>query len=135
MIGKTSIELNIWENINDRKRFANDLQKNGLIKNFETKFRTKDGEIKNGLISAVMIELDNKPHILSITRDITKLKQTEEELAKYRNHLEQLVKDRTQEIDEKNKKLSEQMKIFVGRELKIKELQNKIEKLTNKSST
>jgi hypothetical protein len=58
--------------------------------------------------------------------DITNRIKGERKLQKYRNHLEQLVDERTKEIDEKNKKLLEQMKIFVGRELKIRDLENKI---------
>jgi len=61
-----------------------------------------------------------------------KLQDTNEELSKHRNHLEELVKERTAEVEEKNRKLSEQMKIFVGRELRIKDLESKIRTLKRK---
>ncbi|MDA3906213.1 MAG: PAS domain S-box protein [Bacteroidales bacterium] len=132
VIGKASTELNIWANPSDRNKLIAGLQANVLVENLEAKFRTKNGELKDGLMSANIIELNNEPHILSITRDITERKKAEEELAKYREHLEELIKERTQEVDEKNKKLSDQMKIFVGREIKIRDLENKIKGLQGK---
>lgn len=76
---------------------------------------------------------DGKPLQMSGTHlDITKQMQAQEELRKHRDHLEQLVKERTAEVDEKNKKLSDQMKVFVGRELKIRDLENRIKALGGK---
>lgn len=70
---------------------------------------------------------EGKPLRISGTHlDITKQMQGQEELRKYREHLEETVKQRTAEVDEKNKKLSDQMKVFVGRELKIKDLEMRI---------
>lgn len=76
---------------------------------------------------------DGKPLQMSGTHlDITKQMQAQEELRKHRDHLEQLVKERTAEVDEKNKKLSDQMKVFVGRELTIRNLENRIKALGGK---
>ncbi len=63
---------------------------------------------------------------LSSGEDITERKQIEEELEKYRADLEQMVAQRTKELNHKNKELDDALKVFVGRELSIKELQNKI---------
>jgi PAS domain S-box-containing protein len=132
VIGKTSLELNIWENLTDRNKLVSGLLKNGYVENFEAKFSTKKGEIKNGLMSAAVIELNRIPHILSITRDITERKMVEEELAKHREQLEDLIKERTRELEEKNKKLDNAMKVFVGRELTIRDLEKKIRMLQGK---
>ena len=73
---------------------------------------------------------DEAKHLLiSIGEDITERKQTEEELEKYREHLEELVKERTKEIEDKNKILERTNKAFVGRELRMKELKKEIKKL------
>jgi len=71
VLGKTSIEINIWKNPDDRLKLLVGLKDNGIVENFETEFCAKNGDIKNGLMSATVIELDGKSHILSITRDIT----------------------------------------------------------------
>ena len=65
-------------------------------------------------------------------QDITDRKLAEVELAKHRNHLEEMVNERTKELDEKNKKLDNAMKVFVGRELTIKKLQDRIRALEGK---
>ena len=41
---------------------------------------------------------NDKPHFLMLVDDITERKQAEEELMKYREHLEELVKDRTEDL-------------------------------------
>ena len=60
-------------------------------------------------------------------------KQAELKLAKYRDHLEELVKERTKEVEEKNKKLEEFNELFMDRELRIKELKDKVKELEKKN--
>lgn len=73
---------------------------------------------------------DSTKHLLiSIGEDITERKQTEAELEKHRENLEELVKERTQELEDKNRALERTNKAFVGRELRMKELKEEIEKL------
>lgn len=87
ILGHTSKELNIWQDIANRDYFISTLKKNGIIEDFETKFRTKSGKIIDALVSSVVIELDNIPHILSITRDITYRKKVENELRESKEQL------------------------------------------------
>jgi len=68
-------------------------------------------------------------YFIGIGIDITDRKNTEKELAKHREHLEKLVKERTAELTEKNIKLEHFNKLFVDREFRIKELKNKVEEL------
>ena len=68
-----------------------------------------------------------------LNREITERKRAEEELNKHREHLEELVKDRTKELEEKNAELERMNKLFVGRELRIKELKEKIKRLKGTS--
>ncbi|MBI5578954.1 MAG: PAS domain S-box protein [Deltaproteobacteria bacterium] len=77
-IGKTSIELNIWHDPIDRERLVNDLITEGVAKNFESRFRGKNGQIKTALMFARVLDLNQEKVILSITRDITDRKQAEE---------------------------------------------------------
>jgi PAS domain S-box-containing protein len=80
VIGKTSLEINIWENPQDRAKLVAGLKENGRVDNLEAKFRMKDGTIINGLMSASLINLNNETHIISITKDITERKRAEEAL-------------------------------------------------------
>jgi len=54
---------------------------------------------------------------------------SEEELKKYRDNLEELVKMRTTELEEKNLDLEKFNELFVGREFRIKELREEIKEL------
>ncbi len=72
---------------------------------------------------------------VSFGRDITERKQTEQELAKHRDHLEELVRERTEELEEKNKELKRFNNLFVDREFRIKELKDKVKELEKKLSS
>ncbi|MCX7914661.1 MAG: PAS domain-containing protein, partial [Thermodesulfovibrionales bacterium] len=59
-------------------------------------------------VNKVIYDEQGKPkEILSIGTDITELKEAHEELKKYKEHLEELVHERTRELEEANEKLKE----------------------------
>jgi len=80
VIGKSSLELNIWHNPQDRQRLVESLQQAGYIPNLESKFRFKDGTVVTGLMSARVIMLKGEPHIVSITRNIEEWRRTQDAL-------------------------------------------------------
>ena len=57
IIGKTSIEYNIWDNVENRQRWVDRLKRDGEVINLEATFRRKGGEIRYGLVSASVIDL------------------------------------------------------------------------------
>jgi len=95
VIGKTSLEINIWADPQDRARLGQALREHGEVIGLEAEFRTKGGSIRTGLISARLIDMSGEPCILSITRDITDRKRIEEALreneARYRAVIESQV--------------------------------------------
>jgi len=80
VIGKTSVELNIWNDIKDRENLVSRLKKHGVVENLEADFKGKDGQIRTGLMSARILRIDNQDAILSITRDITNQRKLETQL-------------------------------------------------------
>jgi len=62
-------------------------------------------------------------------QDITKRKQDEEILSNVNAELEEQVAKRTAELEEKNAELESMNKVFVGRELRMAELKEQIDKL------
>lgn len=72
------------------------------------------------------------PRILAVVENITERKKAENELQKHRKHLEELVKERTSELEEKNKELERFNKLFIGREFRIKELRDQVKELKKK---
>jgi PAS domain S-box-containing protein len=105
------------------------------IKPYDTVFRViwKNKEIK--YIKAKANIAKNKEgkqvKMIGVCFDITEIKKTEEELKEHRNKLEDLVNERTQELELKYSELEKMNKIFVGRELKMIELKKTISKLKN----
>ena len=80
VIGKTSIELNIWADKKDRERWVKILIKNGVVRDFATRFRLKDGSIIHGLMSANMININGVSYILAVTKNIEKSVKARREL-------------------------------------------------------
>lgn len=78
--GKTSFDIDIWVNPEDRDLLVRGLKTEGKVTNLETRFRMKSGELRTGILSAVIIDLDCVPHILSWTKDISERKQIENAL-------------------------------------------------------
>ena len=72
---------------------------------------------------------DDQEGFLVHVMDITESRQAEEELEKYRDHLKELVKDRTSELKEKNTELECMHEVFVGCEFRIKQLRDRINEL------
>jgi PAS domain S-box-containing protein len=66
---------------------------------------------------------------LSSGEDITERIQLEHDLEEQNKHLEDLVKERTAELEQKNIELERFNKLFIGRESRIKELRDKVKKL------
>ena len=89
VIGKTSQEINLWKNPEDRKNIYNGLREHGEIQNFGATFRKKNGESVYGLISANIIDLDGATHIISVTRDMSNHKQAEAVQKSLENQLRQ----------------------------------------------
>ena len=97
-IGRTSLEMNIWVNPDDRINMVRELQANGKVKNFEARFLSQEGRIVHGLLSASLIDLDGVAHILTVVRDITLYKKAEEALAKERFLINALMNNLTDHV-------------------------------------
>jgi PAS domain S-box-containing protein len=87
VIGKTARELNIWVNPEDRNSVIEGVKADGKVNNFEFSFRNKAGDVRYGLMSASIIEINRAPHILTVARDITKRVRAEEERESLRSQL------------------------------------------------
>ncbi len=79
-IGRTTAELKIWVNAEDRDRFVSILRESGRCLNFAAQFRARDGRLIHGLISASLIEVEDEVCLFSNTRNITELMSVEERL-------------------------------------------------------
>ncbi len=83
IIGKTTLELNLWFNPEQRREFYNIINTEGRLKDFEILMRTKSGEIRTLLFSAEQIMLRGIKCLVVSALDITERKEAEERI----NHL------------------------------------------------
>lgn len=79
-IGKTSLELGLWTNAQDRAEEMAAVRDGGHVRNLEYSFRTRSGTEIIGLLSAEKIEIGGEPFALSVIQDITARKAAEEAL-------------------------------------------------------
>jgi len=79
VIGRTTIELGIWANPEDRAKMVKILREAGAVRNLEVRFRMKSGEIRHVLWSSEVIDYGDEKCCLAMTRDITTRKRAEKE--------------------------------------------------------
>ena len=76
-MAKTAVELGIWADIRDRTRFVERLKREGSVRDFEAKFRTKSGEELDVLVAGEYLEFGGEPHLLIVSHDITGRKRAQ----------------------------------------------------------
>jgi PAS domain S-box-containing protein len=82
VIGNTSTALNVWAIPAQRVEMLEQLRATGSARNKEYVTRTRSGELRDVLLSAEALNLNDQPHILCFIYDITELKQAQENLEK-----------------------------------------------------
>jgi diguanylate cyclase (GGDEF)-like protein/PAS domain S-box-containing protein len=82
IIGKTSKELNLFQDPGQRQRLAEEIKKNGGIQNIEIQVRKKNGELVDALFSGEIINNQVEKTFLTVMMDISPQKQAEQAMAK-----------------------------------------------------
>ena len=85
-----------------------DLAYKGKPQNFEWQHLDANGQIIDCMVNIHLIDLDNQKYLQAFTTDISKEKSKEQEINKYKNHLEDLVKTRTLELEDKSQLIENQ---------------------------
>jgi PAS domain S-box-containing protein len=80
LVGKTALELQIWVAPEDRSRLAGELSSTGRVRELQTSFRTRSGQVRRVEVSAEGIQLQGESCMLAITRDVTLHRQLEQQL-------------------------------------------------------
>lgn len=101
------------------------------------RYKNRQGQITRVICQAAPMNDSNGELIGFVGNivDITELKQAEDELQKHKEHLEELVNMRTRDLEVKISEIERMNKLFIGRELRMKELKDIIKDLEEKLKT
>jgi PAS domain S-box-containing protein len=80
LLGKTTVELDLWFDVADRGRLLDMLERNGKVKNVEIPIRRRNGDILIAQTSLEAIEIEKEQCLLSSVQDITERKLVEDAL-------------------------------------------------------
>ncbi|MBC8177257.1 MAG: PAS domain S-box protein [Deltaproteobacteria bacterium] len=97
------VQLSFWDtyvNPDERTSLYQAIEQTGTVRDFELKLQTKNGAQMDCLLTATARRADDGRVLAyqGIVRDITERKRVEADLQKHREHLEELVEDRTAEL-------------------------------------
>jgi PAS domain S-box-containing protein len=90
MIGRSAVELGFWPDPEERQRIVADLRRNEAVYGREVRLRRKDGEVRDVLLSAALIDVTGRKLILFQAMDITQRKDAEKALREHRELLREL---------------------------------------------
>lgn len=80
LIGRTSLEVGLWMNPEDRAALWEMLRLRGAVRDYETRVRTKSDRILDIAVFMASIQVAGKPCLLATLFDITERKRIEQEL-------------------------------------------------------
>lgn len=109
VIGKTSIELNMWLDPDDRKTVINLINRTQVVNRFEIKQKTCDGRILICQISGRPLRFQDQTHFIFAPVDITRQRRAEIELNEMNQSLESRVLSRTEQLQKSNRELNQAM--------------------------
>jgi PAS domain S-box-containing protein len=87
-LGKTTVELGLWHSLQERREF---LERSGgqiSIRHRERSFQVA-GAMRTYLISSTLLDFEGEESLLSVLRDITKLRSQHDQLAQAKEEAEQ----------------------------------------------
>jgi PAS domain S-box-containing protein len=91
LIGHSAFDFEMWTNMADRKKMTRQLKQKGSYSNLEADFRVKTGKVQRGLISSSIMNISGEPHMVTISRNITRIRQAERELKVSQKKYQELI--------------------------------------------
>ncbi|MGA3370831.1 MAG: PAS domain S-box protein [Terracidiphilus sp.] len=80
VIGRTSTEVGIWVDANDRQRLLELVRRNSGFRDENMRYRKKNGEMLWCLSSSSVIQIEGEPCLLSVVRDLSEAKAAAEKI-------------------------------------------------------
>jgi len=117
----------IYQNSQDRQGLLKTLSSEGEVSDYEITMTNKDGATEYCAINATVKHdtQGNPAKIVGSLRVITYRKNAELELRRYQEQLEELVRERTQDLEESNHQLRAQVEARMAQEARLRESEEK----------
>lgn len=87
-IGRCVHELGIWPSLAEREQLLASVRAKGRLNEMEVSLRMRTGAVRRCVISGALIELEGRPCLMSVSRDITERRQAEVEREAFVRELE-----------------------------------------------
>jgi len=107
VIGRTTAELNMWVNQDDRNLVLNQINHTQVVNRLEIRQRTKDGRILICQVSGRPLRFQDEFHFIFTPVDITRQRKTELEINEINQQLESRVMSRTEQLQKTNEDLNQ----------------------------
>jgi PAS domain S-box-containing protein len=92
VIGRSPLDLNLFVNPSERSQFFEILNREGQVNGYELKCRRSDGVLFDALLSCRPLRYGNDDCLVSVAKDITAVKGSQEEKARLEARLRQAQK-------------------------------------------
>lgn len=105
VIGHSSREFGLWVDDSRRSLFFEKLLTDGFVRGFQSQWKTKAGERRDGHSSAEIITIGGESYDIFIWNDVTEALSAQEVLRSANDQLERKVDERTSELTALNEEL------------------------------
>src|SRR6202008_4341354 len=109
VIGRTSLDLHIWLNPEDRGRMLQEVERTQVVNEMEARHRTKDGRVLDVVMSGCPLHYQGEQLFIFSPVDVTRQHQIEEEIRDINQQLESRVQSRTEKLERANGELAQAM--------------------------
>ncbi|MFZ6691957.1 PAS domain-containing sensor histidine kinase [Undibacterium sp. SXout20W] len=106
IIGKTSQQLNVWQDAEERAHLVMLLRKNSTVSDFPATIKLGNGKIKEMLINCALFESRGEELMIALLHDVTEIRAAAREILNLNANLELRVAERTTELQKKNFELN-----------------------------
>ncbi len=87
LIGKRSVDFNLWPDKTARDTWRDQLKQTGLLQDYQTQWHKHDGQPVDISLSAEIVKLSGTPYVLAFLLDITERKQAERQIRQLQDRL------------------------------------------------
>ncbi len=129
-IGKTTRELNLWPNPEDRDILIKKIEAEGFVKDYPIKVRSKEGKLLDCMVSTERITINRESCMLSEFRDVTEQNRINEEVKRLRRQIELENEYLREEVSIKHS-----FKNIVGNSRSLREVLEQVETVAKSDAT